>query len=225
MNARWTNQSLSREQGAKDARAGKPPMTLDPYYRQGYVMAGGVLPPAPKKSKREQKRQRELEAFVERIVTRPIQQQMEAKRQSALDEVLATLDGMNAGSPTAEDIARKKQAPAEYLTRDDLMQAVGIAIEILKGSKYASDNYAAQSFLALQYGFEAVQPGPPRTIDLHKFDQIEYEQNQRIVRTALSPADADRLLKTTSPHALNRLIEAARRQGYEGARKMMRKGI
>lgn len=37
---------LLREQGALDARAGKPPLMRDANYRRGYELAGGQLPPA-----------------------------------------------------------------------------------------------------------------------------------------------------------------------------------
>ena len=45
MHRELPNPSLLREHGAIDARAGKPPLTRNPYYCQGYELAGGVLPP------------------------------------------------------------------------------------------------------------------------------------------------------------------------------------
>ena len=131
-------------------------------------------------------------------------------RSSAIDEVSEALKNLGA-APAVQPQS------TDYLTRGDLMQAVGIAISILKGSKYDCDQYAARSMLALQYGFETAQPKPnPK---LSRPEQIEYEKNEHLVRQAMLRADADRLLSTTPPNVLNLLIQAARRQGHDNGFK------
>ena len=59
MHRELPNPSLLREHGAIDARAGKPPLTRNPYYCQGYELAGGVLPP-PFKPKPDTRRANHL---------------------------------------------------------------------------------------------------------------------------------------------------------------------